>query len=125
MSSSKVYNPPDAEYVANLYAEQMLCWKQGHALWQPSRVRIGDVGRLIEGRFHCLFNLLQGAPQIARPEHRFEPLKLEPNHYIFHGDKLPVGPFPSHSLRKVKIDTSLEGSMYVWVLLSRHGLADM
>jgi hypothetical protein len=108
---SKLFDTSNPEYVANLYAKQMQYRKQGHALWQPSQVRIGDVGRLIEGRFHCLFNILEGPAK----ETRFEPLKLPQDRYVFHTDELVVGPHGSKSVRKVVVDVG--GSGFVWSLL--------
>ncbi|KAF9784422.1 hypothetical protein BJ322DRAFT_847885 [Thelephora terrestris] len=45
-----------------IYSEQMECLGHGHALWEPApmggytRIRIGDVGLILQGRFHLLFS---------------------------------------------------------------------
>ncbi|EIN03907.1 hypothetical protein PUNSTDRAFT_139215 [Punctularia strigosozonata HHB-11173 SS5] len=102
----KLFDADNSEYVANLYAKQMQCQKQGHALWQPGQARIGDVGRFVQGKFECLFNIIEG----REGKIRFEPLKLSKEHYVFHSDDLPPGPHTSSNVRKVTVDIGASAS---------------
>ena len=100
--------------VYEIFREQLAIrhpW-DGHALWEPRprnpnrSVQIGDVGFILEGRFHRLFSALlpEGDPsQDSRlPEH-YEPLvptskddpvtcPLDPNNYCSVGVKVGVDP---------------------------------
>ena len=84
----------------------------GHALWEPSpeepnnSVKVGDVGFIRRGKFHCLFNALVPAKDQRDvpegPEH-YEQLipkysrhiskgTLSSNHYCSHGVGVAIQP---------------------------------
>ena len=56
--------------------------KYGHALWDPSPrkpdrpVRVGDVGFIRMGKFHCLFNVLCPKSERDNVPEGYEPLIL-------------------------------------------------
>lgn len=92
----------------------------GHALWEPSPrnpdrpVQVGDVGFMLRGRFHRLFNALLPADHLSHelgvPEHH-EPLVptlahhldtrvLTPNNYCSAG--VSVEPDPGYHARYLR-----------------------
>ncbi|KAF9789496.1 hypothetical protein BJ322DRAFT_538591 [Thelephora terrestris] len=73
---------PKIQPAWQLYEEQMECHGNGHALWEPAptkkytRISIGDVGYIRQGRFHLLFSA--GIPLGERQRGVHVPYTFEP-----------------------------------------------
>jgi hypothetical protein len=92
----------------NVYREQLFPLGHGHALWEPNpiersydRVSIGDVGYVLDGFFHRMFNvtLPPHDPSNQRygvPPPPYKPLNIGPNN--IHGSTLAEGPHYSNSV---------------------------
>ncbi|TFY60560.1 hypothetical protein EVG20_g7374 [Dentipellis fragilis] len=96
----------------DLYMDQLASLNNGHALWEPNpnepddQVEVGDVGYILFGGFHRLFNIHLPADHPAQgqslPEH-FEPLEC-PRSHIYRRTLRP-GPYMSRSVVAAEIDT--------------------
>jgi hypothetical protein len=78
----------------NIYREQLIPLDQGHALWEPNpveglydRVTIGDVGYVMDGFFHRMFNVTLPWDNPSNQTHGVPP----PQRY----EPLDIGPFPN------------------------------
>src|SRR5579863_2864771 len=62
--------------------------KYGHALWDPNpwksdtSVKVGDVGFIRMGKFHCLFNALSPKDERTDVPEGYEPLVLKSSPHI-------------------------------------------
>ncbi|KAA1470055.1 hypothetical protein DENSPDRAFT_879420 [Dentipellis sp. KUC8613] len=96
----------------DLYMDQLASLNNGHALWEPNpnepdeQVEVGDVGYILFGGFHRLFNIHLPADHPAQgqslPEH-FEPLECHQRHIYCR--TLRPGPYMSRSVVAAEIDT--------------------
>jgi len=77
----------------NVYREQLIPLDHGHALWEPNpvegfydRVTIGDVGYVMDGFFHRMFNVTLSWDDPSNHRHGVPPQCYEP---------LDIGPLPN------------------------------
>ena len=89
----------------DIYREQLIPLDYGHALWEPSsveglydRVTIGDVGYVMDGFFHRMFNVTLQWDDPSNQRHGVPPQRYEP---------LDIGPLPN-----VRIETLTKGCYY-------------
>jgi len=77
----------------DIFREQLLTRYStyGHALWEPSPskpsnpVKVGDVGFIRSGRFHCLFNALLSAEDQSSVPENYEQLIPKSSDHIIKG----------------------------------------
>jgi hypothetical protein len=76
--------------------------KYGHALWDPSpwksdSVKVGDVGFIRMGKFHCLFNALCPEDGRSKVPEGYEPLVITSSPHITQR-QLNSGQYCSHGI---------------------------
>ena len=77
----------------NIYREQLTPLDNGHALWEPNpvegfydQVTIGDVGYVMDGFFHRMFNVTLPWDDPSNQRHGVPPQRYDP---------LDIGPLPN------------------------------
>jgi hypothetical protein len=81
------------------YRDQLAGIHPGHALWDPDRVRVGDVGFVRKGRFLCMFNAFDPADhptQVYGVPEGFVPLNVDLDRRIH---KLSGGEYRSNTVK--------------------------
>jgi hypothetical protein len=112
----------------NIYAAQLARLGNGYALWVPEprlcdEVRVGDVGYLLRGRFHRLFNVTIPAShplnqRLGVPE-GFVHIDLPPDSIDVIPKYFDPGPLHSENITKVEIGVSGDGCVLVLLLIYR------
>lgn len=99
---------------AEIYADQLICRRLGHPLWQPEptkfgEVLIGDVGFVRDGCFYRLFNAIRDRDDpvnaLCSVPPDFVPLQYNEAAFLRTvGDCLPPGPIYGSSIRQVSVE---------------------